>query len=615
MAYNERPEWGDILSGLDSPPSTDGSERRTEARTPAAQGSVAQLFPADGNELSLDVENLSPNGAGLLLLLGGDCPSLLSPYTHLTATIRLPDREFTRIVQVRWARQTGHGWQLGVSFVDHTDIFSDSHKLSLRDVRVDPLCAMKIPAHLAARRKLLPLVEIGDVVHVACADSDAVSHLPALEKMLKKTLRFWDVDEAELDEMINRVYGSAAEQAVRLAPGASSRISAGEGQTATLCEELLNSAYLSQASDIHIDPQQNAVVVRFRVDGQLVQHQQLPLGAYQELIGRMKVMGGLDIAEKRAPQDGRFSHPIAGNGRRIDVRVATLPTKHGERMTLRLLALNTESLTLSRLGLSPAHHETIAAFLRRTQGMMVLTGPTGSGKTTTLYAAIRMLLSERNLNVMTVEDPIEYEIGGVAQCEVDSAEKVSFSKALRSILRHDPDVVMIGEIRDQETASIAMKAALTGHLVLGTLHTNSSAATVTRLIDMGIEPYLVAATLRLVVAQRLIRRLCPYCRVPRFLTVREALALRRPELAGHTVYEATGCIYCLGKGYAGRVGLYELLSMTSEWSRAIADNEGEQGLIVRMSEDGVPFLLDDAISKMLAGTTPYGEAMQIASSW
>lgn len=214
-----------------------------------------------------------------------------------------------------------------------------------------------------------------------------------------------------------------------------------------------------------------------------------------------------------------------------------------------------------------------------------------------------------------MEDPIEYEISGVAQCEVDSADKVSFSKALRSILRHDPDVVMIGEIRDQETASIAIKAALTGHLVLGTLHTNSSAATVTRLIDMGVEPYLVAATLRLAVAQRLVRRICNFCRVPRFLTVREALALGRPELTGSPVYDACGCLYCLGKGYAGRVGLYELMPMKSEWSRSIASSTGESELLALMAQDGIPFLLDDAIAKMLAGETTVGEVMQIASSW
>ncbi len=590
-------------------------ERRAIPRRLAPEGSVAVLFLPDGNELNGIVENLSAKGAGLALPdWKGECP--VKPGSGLTVTIQTPEREFTRRVQVRWVSRTGSGWRMGAAFIDHTRTESASHRLRLQDIRVDPACALKIPAPIAVRRKLLPFVEIDDVIHVACADSLAASQLPVIEKMLKKTPRFWEVDETELTALIARVYGNGNDPSIRLSGPAGARNPAAENQTAAaLTEELLYAAYLSQASDIHIDPHPAGVTVRFRVDGRLELHQQLPSSVYQELVSRLKVMGGLDIAEKRAPQDGRFSHQFEGGGRRIDLRVATLPTKYGERMTLRLLALNTASMTMSRLGLSQAHRETIEAFLRRSQGMLILTGPTGSGKTTTLYAAIRMLLTERNVNILTVEDPIEYEINGVAQCEVDGADKVNFSKALRSILRHDPDVVMIGEIRDQDTASVAIKAALTGHLVLGTLHTNSSAATVTRLIDMGVEPYLVAATLRLVVAQRLVRRLCPHCRVNRPLTLRESLALRRPALAGVTVYEPCGCLYCLGKGFSGRVGLYELLPLKSEWSRGIASSEGEAELVEKMAADGISFLLDDAVAKMLAGETSVGEAMQIASSW
>ncbi len=588
-------------------------ERRAIPRLPTPEGWIAVLFPSDGNELNAVVEDISPKGAGLALT---EWNRPLEPFATLAVTVRSPQREFTRIMQLRWVRQTGEKIRLGLAFIDHTRFDSATHKLNLQDVRIDPVCAMKLPANLAVRRKLLPFAEIDDVVHVACVDSLTVSHLPVIEKMLKKPMKFWEVDEAELDALIVRIYGNGSDQGMRLNAPPGGRNPAQENQTAAaLTEELLYSAYLSQASDIHIDPNQTSVTIRFRVDGRLQLHQQLPIGIYQELISRLKVIAGLDIAEKRAPQDGRFSHQFAGNNRRIDVRVATLPTKYGERMTLRLLALNTESMTMDRLGLSPEHKACIEQFLRRSQGMMILTGPTGSGKTTTLYAAIRMLLMERSLNIMTVEDPIEYEINGVAQCEVDSVDKVSFSKALRSILRHDPDVVMIGEIRDQETANIAIKAALTGHLVLGTLHTNSSAATVTRLIDMGVEPYLVAATLRLAVAQRLIRRLCPHCRVGRFLTVREAMALRRPDLAGKTVYDACGCLYCQGKGYGGRIGLYELLTMKSEWARGIAAREGESELIEKMATDGVLFLLDDAVDKMLDGITTVSEVMQIASSW
>jgi type IV pilus assembly protein PilB len=283
---------------------------------------------------------------------------------------------------------------------------------------------------------------------------------------------------------------------------------------------------------------------------------------------------------------------------------------------MRLLAVQTESLTLDRLGFTVADRDRIESFLQRIQGMMILTGPTGSGKTTTLYAAIRMLLEDRNVNIITVEDPIEYEIAGVAQCEVDPVgAKVDFARALRSILRHDPDVVMIGEIRDKETADIAIKAALTGHMVLGTLHTNSAAASVTRLIDMGVEPYLVGAALRLTVAQRLLRRLCRHCRIPRPLTEEEAVYINHPELAGTTIYEPSGCIYCGDRGYSGRIGLYELLELSSEWARGIAEGQGESELLANMRQAGVKSLLEDALSKLVSGDTSYQEVLQIASSW
>jgi len=283
---------------------------------------------------------------------------------------------------------------------------------------------------------------------------------------------------------------------------------------------------------------------------------------------------------------------------------------------MRLLAVQTESLTLDKLGFEPAHRQMIENFLMRIQGMMIMTGPTGSGKTTTLYAAIRLLLAERSVNIITIEDPIEYEIEGVAQCEVDpNADKVSFSKALRSILRHDPDVVMVGEIRDKETADIAIKAALTGHMVFGTLHTNSAAATVTRLLDMGVEPYLVGAALRLTVAQRLLRRLCEHCKVARPLTEFEALQVNQSELAGQIIYDPCGCIYCGGKGYAGRIGLYEMLELREEWARAVAEGETEAELETRMRGQGVKSLLGDAVDKLLSGVTSVSEVVQIASSW
>jgi type IV pilus assembly protein PilB len=295
--------------------------------------------------------------------------------------------------------------------------------------------------------------------------------------------------------------------------------------------------------------------------------------------------------------------------------VATLPTKYGERMTLRLLAMQTESLTLERLGMCERDLKCFAEAIEKPHGMVLLTGPTGSGKSTTLYAALRKLIAHDEWNIVTIEDPIEYGIPGVAQVEVDSADKVSFSKALRSVLRHDPDVVMIGEVRDAETADIAIKASLTGHLVFSTLHTNSAASVITRLSDMGVDRYLTGATVRLAVAQRLVRRLCSQCRVQRELTVAEARAFDNPQAVGSPAFEPRGCLYCANRGYVGRMGLFELLPVDEELSRAIAQGADEAEIVTYARRQKIPRLVDDALEKVNNGSTSVKEAMSAVAVW
>jgi type IV pilus assembly protein PilB len=497
--------------------------------------------------------------------------------------------------------------------VEFVTLDPDNHQLDIEQVRIDPACTLKIPANIALRRKALPFLEMDGVLHIACFNVKNTSMAYTLERMVKIPVCFWEVEPDKLDKVLQKVYGNAATAAL---PALGGKPAETGSDAVSLSDKLLYAAYIRQASDIHIDPIHQGARIRFRVDGELEVYELIKTETYTELASRLKVMAGLDISEKRAPQDGRFSHQFVSGGKRIDMRVATLPTKYGERITMRLLAVQTDSLTLDRLGFTTQHQAMIEQFLRRTQGLMIMTGPTGSGKTTTLYAAIRMLLTERHVNIITVEDPIEYEMEGVAQVEIDpTSEKVSFAKALRSILRHDPDVVMLGEIRDRETADIAIKAALTGHMVLGTLHTNSAAATITRLIDMGVDSYLIAAALRLAVAQRLLKRLCNHCKVPRYLTEVEAIAIHRPELAGRQIYEPCGCVYCGNKGYAGRIGLYEILEMNAQWARDVADNKGEAVLEEKMRNAGVLSLLEDAIIKLLNGDTSLSEVIQIASSW
>jgi len=282
-------------------------------------------------------------------------------------------------------------------------------------------------------------------------------------------------------------------------------------------------------------------------------------------------------------------------------------------LTLRLLAIETEQLTLRRLGMSKEELETFTEFLGHRQGMILLTGPTGSGKSTTLYAALRHRLAHHPGRIITVEDPVEFDIVGVAQVEVDSSNRVQFATVLRNILRSDPDVVMIGEIRDSESADIAIKSALTGHLVLSSLHTNSASGVITRLIDMGIEPYQVAATLRLCVAQRLVRRLCPNCRTPRLLSSAEADILGKLEMAGATVYDPKGCSQCRDHGYQGRVGLFELLPVDEQLSRKIVDGCDEKAISSYARERGIISLRQDGTHKVLAGEISFQDLIAVAS--
>jgi type II secretory ATPase GspE/PulE/Tfp pilus assembly ATPase PilB-like protein len=379
-----------------------------------------------------------------------------------------------------------------------------------------------------------------------------------------------------------------------------------------LCNELLETAYQQGASDLHIDPEENIVLVQLRVDGQLEPLRKMPKSIHAPLVSRFKVLAKMDIAERRMSQDGHFVQVLGPESRKIHLRAASLPTTHGERMTLRLLALETEQLTLNRLGMSEEALQRFSHFTGQKQGLVLLTGPTGSGKSTTLYAALRHRLAYHPGRIITVEDPVEFDMVGVAQAEVDTADKLRFDTVLRNILRSDPDVIMIGEIRDFDSADIAVKAALTGHLVFSSLHTNSAAGVITRLIDMGIQPYQVAATLRLSVAQRLVRRLCPECRQPRALTHAEANVIGRADATGATVYEPGGCLHCDERGYRGRIGLFGMIPIDTELARQIVEGCHEVDIDDYAKDQKIPHLRDDAAQKLLDGVVSYSELVAIS---
>ena len=369
-----------------------------------------------------------------------------------------------------------------------------------------------------------------------------------------------------------------------------------------LAWSLVEQAVAAGASDLHLEPMHDAVRVRIRVDGLLRELVRLPLAAHSTLVTQLKVAANMDIAEKRVPQDGRIALEL--DGRSVDLRLSTLPTTLGEKIAIRLLAQQ-ELLQLEELGFTQANLACYRRLFTQPNGLILLTGPTGSGKTSTLYATLPEL-DAATRNIITLEDPVEYSLPGINQVAVNRRSGMTFAKGLRAIVRQDPDVIMLGEIRDEETAGIAVQAALTGHLVLSTLHTNSAAGAVYRLLDMGLAPYLLAAALRGVVAQRLVRRLCPDCR-----RQRTATAAERSFLGAATVWEQQGCEQCHAAGYRGRVAVQEVLPLTGRLQQLVLQRAPVEELEQAARADGLRSLAEDAAAKALDGLTTVQELWRV----
>ncbi len=459
----------------------------------------------------------------------------------------------------------------------------------------------RLPAALVRRKMVLPVGDTAD--HVLCAVGDVES-----------------LDDTRLNEAVRHAFDlpvklaladpeelrPAIEQALQTSHAAVAAASADDA--VGIVAELMREAYVRRASDIHIEPSAHGYRVRFRIDGELeIYRDDMPVSLAQAALSRLKVLAEMDIAETRQPQDGSLVHRMAdADGRSFDIRLATAPTKHGERATLRLLGAESREFTLADLGLNEAMGRRFDELIGRPSGLVLLAGPTGSGKSTTLYAALRQI-TRPSLNVMTVEDPVEYSITGASQLEIDGFGKVTFSSALRSLLRHDPDVLMVGEIRDKETADIALRAAATGHLVFSTLHTNTAVGAVTRLVDMGCEPYMVAATLLAVISQRLVRRLCPACKVVRPVTDAERKFLDAGASAH--AFDAKGCVRCQRAGFLGRTGVFEMFELDDAVRESITRGDDEGG--IARSASRLTTLRQDAADKVLAGVTTFDEVHRI----
>ena len=461
-----------------------------------------------------------------------------------------------------------------------------------------------------AKAQGMIVTALGDVADVARRAGSSPQALAEVRRLAGRPLAVHEVSDAAFDRLLQdhyarSAYAGEADELAGLAddlPSAEDLLASDdEAPAIRLINGLIAEAARLKASDIHIEPFESALVVRMRADGQLQEMHRLPPGVAPLLVSRIKVMARLDIAERRLPQDGRMD--LALGGKRLDVRVSTLPARGGERVVLRLLDKENAGIDLAALGMPAAIEADFRAALAAPNGLVLVTGPTGSGKTTTLYAGLK-LLNDGQRNILTVEDPVEYAVDGIGQTQVNPKVGLSFAAGLRAILRQDPDVVMVGEIRDAETAGIAVQAALTGHLVLSSLHTNDAASAITRLRDFGVEPFLLAATLRAVVAQRLVRRLCPACRVSRPGDAASLSALGLP--AGTPLWHAPGCPACNHTGWQGRVGLYDLLPLTDRLAARI-----NAGATAAELAEGSPGLTAVAAQAVAEGLTTPAEALRV----
>lgn len=459
---------------------------------------------------------------------------------------------------------------------------------------------------------------------IMCRDDVSVPSIVELQRYLDCPLTLRDVSSAEFDQLLQKKYEQGSEQAIAAADDMDDDLdlfqvadqlpepedlleSEDDAPIIRLINALLAQSLKEGASDIHIEPYEKHMIVRFRIDGVLREILRPKRILAPLLVSRIKVMARLDIAEKRLPQDGRISLKIAG--RAVDVRVSTMPTGQGERVVMRLLDKQAGRLSLEQLGMESRALAGMDRIIHKPHGVLLVTGPTGSGKSTTLYASL-MRINDNQRNIMTVEDPIEYTLDGVSQTNVNSKVDMSFARGLRAILRQDPDVVMVGEIRDLETAEIAVQASLTGHLVMSTLHTNTAVGAVTRLRDMGVEPFLLSSSLLGVLAQRLVRVLCPHCKEEKVASEVDCRTLGLSPENPPMLYHPNGCDHCGHTGYLGRTGIYELMEVDETLRVMIHDGAGEHVMEEHSHKDSQS-IFQDGIRRVLAGDTSIEEILRV----
>jgi general secretion pathway protein E len=496
--------------------------------------------------------------------------------------------------------------------------------VSAKDFPVEPVLEDRLNVEFLRERHLIPLADRGDGILIAMANPLDTYAADAVRFATNRPVHPCVAYPSDLDAAFQRLYDDSKSNIRRIVDLAAERRghkseedierlqdSSSEAPVIRLVNLLIVRAVEASASDIHVEPGQNELRIRFRIDGVLEEMESSPPQLAAAVLSRIKVMAKLNIAERRLPQDGRIATAVRGKD--IDIRVATSPTIHGERATLRLLDRSQVKLDFDALGFDETVSLPLREILARPYGIVLVTGPTGSGKTTTLYAALSEL-NRTDTNVLTIEDPIEYQLAGVNQVQIKPQIGLSFAAALRSFLRQDPDIMMVGEIRDLETAQIAVQAALTGHLILSTVHTNDAASTVTRLLDMGVENYLITSTLNGVIAQRLVRTLCTTCREPHEALPALLERLEIPSSGKCMLFRPKGCTECNGTGYRGRSAIVEVLPITDAVRNAILRSADASQILNLAIESGMQTMRAHGLKKVLSGTTTVEEVLRVTKA-
>lgn len=490
-------------------------------------------------------------------------------------------------------------------------------KVDLTETSIESKAARSISKEIAEKYRAFPFKEEHGSIFVAMSDPTNLMAIDDIRFITQRNVQIYLAKHSDIDRAINKYYGEETrykaleelKEEFNLEASENTENEAMEdvenAPTVRLTNSILTQAIEMKASDIHIEPFEDIVYVRYRVDGALKDNMTIPKNLYSAVSTRLKIIASMDIAEKRIPQDGRIQ--IKFNDKPYDFRVSSLPTVFGEKIVMRILDRTGSIMKRDKLGFTDEENRMLDKILRTPNGIILVTGPTGSGKTTTLYS----FLDEMNtpdINITTVEDPVEYMLPRINQVNVNSKAGMTFSAGLRSMLRQDPDIIMIGEIRDEETADIAVRAAITGHLVISTLHTNDAPSTITRLMDMGIEPYLAADAVVAIIAQRLIRRLCPHCKELALTQdwENELLGLKEPQ----TIYKAKGCKECGNTGYKGRIAVHEVLMMNSEIKKAVENREGMDKIKQISIKSGMTTLYDNCKELIMKGETTVNEMVK-----